>query len=128
MDGATAALKKKLDRLPKEAAEILVALDRGDGTISGVPHYSLIEARAHELAQRLSREIQARQRENLVLGRTETAPSPKCRVRGELDLKTRTVTSIDGPVAVQELEGYCPDCRRTFYPPTERRLGLMPAN
>jgi hypothetical protein len=38
-----------------------VARDRADGTIVGVPHYALIEARAHELGRKLSREIQARQ-------------------------------------------------------------------
>ena len=49
MDGATAALKEKLNQLLKEAAHVSVALDRADGTISGVPHYSVIEVRAHEL-------------------------------------------------------------------------------
>ena len=116
MDGATAVLKEKLNRLLIEAAQVSVALDRADGTISGVPHYSMIEVRAHELGQQLSCEIQARQRGKLVAGRTATAPCPKCRARCELDLKKRTVTSIDGPVEVQELEGYCPDCRRTFFP------------
>ncbi len=68
MDRATAALKEKLDRLLEEAAEVSVALDRADGTISGVPHYSMIEARAHELGQQLSREIQARQMGELSRG------------------------------------------------------------
>ena len=45
MDGATVALKEKLSRLLKEAAQVSVALDRADGTITGVPHYSVIEAR-----------------------------------------------------------------------------------
>ena len=49
MDGATAALKEKLDRLLREAAQVSAALDRADGTVRGVPHYSLIEAQAHEL-------------------------------------------------------------------------------
>jgi hypothetical protein len=116
MDGATAALKEKLDRLLREAAEVSVALDRADGTISGVPHYSMIEARAHKLGQQLSREIQARQMGELVAGRMATAPRPKCRARGELNFKKRTVTSIDGPVEVQELQGYCPACRQVFFP------------
>jgi imidazoleglycerol phosphate dehydratase HisB len=123
MEGATAALKAKLDRLLQEAAEVSVALDRAGGTITGVPHYSLIEARAHELGQQLSREIQARQIRELVRGRTATAPCPKCRARCELDLKNRTVTSIDGPVTMPELEGYCPDCRRAFFP-RQRTAGV----
>jgi hypothetical protein len=116
MDGATAALKEKLDRLLKEAAQVSVALDRADGTITGVPHYSVIEARAHQLGQQLSREIQTRQMGELSAGRMATAPCPKCRIRCELDFKRRKVTSIDGPVEVQELEGYCPACRRAFFP------------
>jgi len=116
MDEATAALKAKLHRLLNEAAQVSVALDRADGTISGVPHYSVIEARAHQLGQQLSREIQTRQMGELSAGRMATAPCPKCRIRCELDFKRRTVTSIDGPVEVQELEGYCPACRRAFFP------------
>ena len=45
MDGATAVLKEKLNLLLIEAAQVSVALDRADGTITGVPHYSVIEAR-----------------------------------------------------------------------------------
>jgi hypothetical protein len=116
MDGPTAVLKEKFDRLLKEAAEVSVALDRADGTITGVPHYSVIEARAHELGQQLSRAIQARQMGQLVTGRITAAPCPKCGARCELNLKKRTVTSIDGPVEVQELEGHCPVCRRAFFP------------
>ena len=116
MDGTTAALKEKLNRLLKEAAQVSVALDRADGSITGVPHYSAIEGRAHELGQQLSREVQARQMREVIAGRTATALCPQCRARCELNPKKRTVTSIDGPVEVQELEGYCPDCRRAFFP------------
>ena len=108
--------KEKLNRLLKEAAQVSVDLDRADGTITGVPHYSVIEARAHELGQQLSREIQARQMGKLVMGRMATAPCPKCRARCELNFKKRTVTSIDGPVEVQELQGYCSACRLAFFP------------
>jgi hypothetical protein len=45
MDGAITTLKEKLNQLLTEAAQISVALDRADGTITGVPHYSVIEAR-----------------------------------------------------------------------------------
>jgi uncharacterized protein with PIN domain len=116
MDGTTAALKEKLNRLLKEAAQVSVALDRADGTVSGVPHYSVIEARAHELGRQLSREIQVRQMGELVTGRPATALCPKCRARCELKPEGRIVTSIDGPVEVQELEAYCPVCRRAFFP------------
>jgi hypothetical protein len=116
MDGETAVLKGKLDRLLKEAAEVSVALGRSQGTISGVPHYSVIEARAHELGQQLSREIQRRQMGELVAGRVAKAPCPRCGTRCELNPKKRTVNSIDGPVEMQELEGHCLVCRRAFFP------------
>lgn len=116
MDGATTALKEKLNRLLKEGAEVSVALDRADGTIRGVPHYSVIEARAHELGRQLSRTIQVRQMGELVTGRMATAACPSCATRCQLKPKRRMVTSIDGPVEVQELEGHCPVCRRAFFP------------
>jgi predicted aconitase len=59
MDGTTIKLKEKLDQLLREAAEVSVTLDRVEGIIVGVPHYSVIESRAHELGQQLSRRIQA---------------------------------------------------------------------
>ena len=43
MDGTTTKLKEKLDQLLREAAEVSVVLDRVEGTIVGVPHYSVIE-------------------------------------------------------------------------------------
>ena len=49
MDKSASALKEKLARLLKEAADTAVELDRADGTVKDVPHYSVIEARAHEL-------------------------------------------------------------------------------
>jgi hypothetical protein len=116
MDGAMADLKEKLDRLIREAAEISVALDQADGTISGIPHYSNIEARAHERGRQLSREVQARHMQQLAKQRISHAACPKCGTRCELASSTREVNSIDGRVELEELEGYCPICRRAFFP------------
>jgi hypothetical protein len=116
MDRATTALKEKLNRLLEEAAEVSVALDRADGTVRVLPHYSVIEGRAHELGRLLSRTIQARQMAELVSGRMVTAACPSCATRCQLEPKPRTLTSIDGPVEVQELQGHCPVCRRAFFP------------
>src|SRR5262249_41469845 len=60
MNGSAAALKEELDRLLRQAAAVSVARDRAEGTLVGIPHYSVIEARAHELGRELSRRIQAR--------------------------------------------------------------------
>ena len=53
MDRQVDELQKKLKGLLTEAAEVSVALDRANGTIQGVPHYSVIELRAHDLGQQL---------------------------------------------------------------------------
>ena len=46
MDGERAELQAKLDRLLDQAAAVSVTLSRTDGTINGVPHYSVIEEHA----------------------------------------------------------------------------------
>lgn len=116
MDGRQAVLAEKLERLLKEAAEVSVALDRADGTIVGVPHYSVIESRAHDLGQQLSREIQRRQLGEVAAEAEATAKCPECGTRCELAVEKRRLTSIDGPVQAPEQQGYCPRCRRSFFP------------
>jgi len=116
MDGDTSRLRKKLDDLLREAAEVSVALDRADGTIQGVPHYSVIEGRAHELGQQLSRQIQQRQMAEIVAALVPKASCPGCGRRCELIPAKRPVTSVDGGIVLQELEGYCPNCRKAFFP------------
>jgi hypothetical protein len=116
MDGDPRVLRKKLDDLLREAAEVSVALDRADCTIRGVPHYSVIEGRAHELGCQLSRRVQERQMAEIVACQVSTAACPGCGRRCELVARKRRVTSGDGEVDLQELEGYCPSCRRAFFP------------
>jgi hypothetical protein len=117
MDGTAAKLKEKLDQLLREAAEVSVALDRADGTIVGVPHYSVIEARAHELGQELSRRIQTRQMGTIAAQTADTAKCPECGTRCQLVRKKRRISSIDGALMVEEPAGHCPTCRRGFFPP-----------
>ena len=116
MEGRVEELKSKLARLLKNAAEVSVALDRADGTIQGVPHYSVIESRAHELGCQLSREVQQRQMGEIAALAAPRAKCPTCGARCELAPKRRPVTSIDGTVDMQELHGYCTSCRRSFFP------------
>jgi hypothetical protein len=117
MDGNTIDLTEKLERLLREAAQVSVDLDRASGTIVGVPHYSVIEARAHELGQQLSREIQLRQMGAISAQAAASANCPDCGTRCDLVRKKRRVTSIDGPLTVEEPMGHCPTCRRGFFPP-----------
>jgi hypothetical protein len=117
MDGTATDLKKKLDQLLHQAAEVSVALDRAQGTIVGVPHYSVIERRAHELGQQLSRQVQELQMGVLATGQDSTARCPGCGARCEAVRKKRSVTSIDGPLSIEEPVSHCPACRRDFFPP-----------
>ena len=113
----TCRLKERLDRLLREAAEVETELSRADGTIKGVPHYSLIEGRAHELGKRLSREVQQRQMGELAASQAATAKCPLCGKAVPLQPRQRNVKSVDGDAALQELVGDCPRCRRLFFPP-----------
>lgn len=116
MDESTAALKEKLERLLREAAEVSVSLDRADGAMAGTPHYSVIEARAHQLGRQFSCQVQSRQMAEAAALRIPKAACPQCGTRCELLPSKRKVTSIDGPVEVQELQGRCPFCRKSFFP------------
>jgi hypothetical protein len=117
MDGTATTLKEKLDQLLREAAEVSVALDRVGGTIVGIPHYSVIEAGAHELGQQLSRQIQAQQMGELATHAHASAKCPECGTRCDTSRKKRQVTSIDGTLTVNEPIAHCPKCRRGFFPP-----------
>jgi hypothetical protein len=119
MDGATSTLKEKLQRLLWEAAEVSVALDRAEGAVQGAPHYSVIEARAHELGRRLSREIQMRRMSSVASTAADVVARPQCGGRRRALVKKRRVASIDGVVDLNEPVAHCPACRRDFFPPPD---------
>lgn len=123
MERQAVELQEKLTGLLREAAEVSVALDRLSGAIQGVPHYSVIELRAHELGRQLSREIQQRHMTTVVNHQVGRARCPACGAESELEPAERQVASIDGPLGLPELKGYCRKCRRSFFPP-EGAAGL----
>jgi hypothetical protein len=116
MEDRRKLLEEKLSRLLSEAAEVEVELSRAEGAIVGIPHYSVIESRAHHLGRQLSREVQQRQMAESAAVATPRATCPTCGTVCELVAKKRRVTSIDGPLPIQELKGHCPSCRRDFFP------------
>lgn len=117
MDTGTAAFEEKLNGLLRQAAEVTVELDRANATIRGVPHCSVIELRAHELGRQLSRTIQERQSAEVVAQQAVQGTCPTCGIACDLVSHRREkMTSIDGRFALQELKGYCPCCRRDFFP------------
>jgi hypothetical protein len=116
MDESTTSLREKFERLMQDAAAAAVALSRADGTIQGVPHYSVIEGHAHQLGRQLSREIQARQMAEVAVERSPKAKCPTCGMVCQLVPRKHSVTSVDGPLELQELKGHCSRCRRDFFP------------
>ena len=116
MDGRSERLRERLEQLLREAAEVSVTLDQAEGAVQGVPHYSVIEARAHELGRQLSCQIQTRHMGEVAASQSSVGQCPTCGTRCELTVNTRTVASIDGPVKLQELRGDCPCCRRSLFP------------
>lgn len=115
---STIKLKERLERLLREAAEVEVELSRADGTIKGIPHYSVIEARAHELGKQFSQQVQERQMNEVVASQPSTGKCPGCGTRCQLRSDKRDVKSVDGKTKLQELVGYCECCRRSFFPAT----------
>jgi hypothetical protein len=113
-----AQLKERLERSLREAAEIEAELSRADGTIRGVPHYSVIEGRAHELGKQLSQAVQQRQMNELTANQATTAKCPTCGARCPVDTTRRPLQSVDGTTQVAETRGYCAGCRRAFFPAT----------
>lgn len=116
MEDRQKLLKEKLSRLLSEVAEVEVELSRGEGAIVGIPHYSVIESRAHELGRQLSREVQQRQMTESAASASPRAKCPACGTVCELRPKKRPITSIDGSFPIQELKGHCSSCRRDFFP------------
>jgi hypothetical protein len=104
-----ALLRERLARSLRDAAEIEVELSRADGTIRGVPHYSVIEGRAHELGKQ-------RQMSELAAAQATTAKCPTCGTRCDMRPIKRPVQSVDGSIELTESQGFCTGCRRSFFP------------
>ena len=71
-----------------------------------MPHYSVIELRAHEIGRQVSRLVQQRQMGEVVAGRLARAKCPTCGTVCAATTPQREVTSIDGSVELLELK--CP--------------------
>jgi hypothetical protein len=82
-------LKERLDGLLREAAEVQLELSRADGSIQGIPHYSVIEGQAHELGRQLSREVQPR-----LFGRARLTLEKI----GDAEVSTNTIQRVVGDV------------------------------
>jgi hypothetical protein len=113
-------LRAKLESLLRQAARVEVELSRAEGVVHGIPHYSVIEGRAHELGRQLSCQAQQQQMNELTASHPTTAGCPGCGTRCELELRKRTMKTVDGEMELQELVGHCPCCRRDFFPDADK--------
>ena len=116
MDAARMGLRERKKQLLKELAEIQVQELRDDGVFDSTPHYSTIETAASELGKLVSREAQQQAGREV---RTECADEvvcPTCQARCPVRTKSREVTSVDGPVTIDEAVAKCSNCRRSFFP------------
>lgn len=114
------ANRRKREEKKKDLLRQLAELNCEELTEQGVflrtPHYSVIERMAVNLGRDLSREAQQRAaREVLAKFESETA-CPTCGAVCRVETRTRDVTSIDGPVTLDEATAHCETCRRSFFP------------
>ena len=116
MDERVTALRKRKEALVRELADVDVGLALAEGKLQGVPHYSKIEEAAHALGQELSCRVQERRMAEVVGRQGQQVRCPGCGKWVEGTVAGRVVKSVDGPVKLAELKGYCPSCRRAFFP------------
>jgi hypothetical protein len=116
MDDKIEALKEKLDRLMREAAETAADLQAAERGTRGPVHFSQIEASAHAVGCALSAGIQERVVREAVADVPQKLPCPDCGSICKVKFDRRTIHSSDGPVVVLEPEAHCRRCRRDFFP------------
>jgi hypothetical protein len=109
-------LREKLARLLLATARVSVKNDRLDGMIQGVPRDSIIELHSYEVGRPLNREIQRRHMAAFVNIQVGGARCPALGTSLALEPAQCPVTSIDGAVDLQELEGYCRTISPVFFP------------
>lgn len=116
MDGDRTVLEWEWEELLQKLASVGERLQRAERGSDEVPHYSEIEGVAHRMARRLSQAIQREAMLHVAEKIGGTADCPDCGRSCRLEIKTRTIESVDGPTEISEPVGECPDCQRSFFP------------
>jgi len=117
MDAKKKQLEEKRNFHLEQAASItaeIQTLELGNK----VPHFDDIEIPAHELGKKLSQAIQRECTQELAMKEPETACCPECNSQCDVEVKTRNVHSMDGPIELTEPVAHCRRCRRSFFPST----------
>lgn len=115
MDAQKDGRELEREKLMARLAELEVEEFRESGTFDSTPHFSTIEDAAHNLGQRVSRQVQERTSREIAC-KLSDAPCPTCGRTCQLTINRRTVKGIDGPIDLDEVLGECRHCRRSFFP------------
>ena len=116
MDAAQQAREAKKKELLAQLAELMIEEQVEQGVFLETPHYSIIERQAATLGRQLSRQAQQRGAREVAANCSSQVDCPGCQSACDVETKTRTVISIDGPVELTESVAHCCRCRRSFFP------------
>lgn len=116
MDAARQLREEERERLLNRLAELMIEDQVEEGVFLGTPHFSVIEATAVNLGNRLSRKAQERAAGEIAANCGPTARCPTCGQEREVTPQKRKVASTSGVLELIEAAAYCHSCRRSFFP------------
>jgi hypothetical protein len=116
MDAVKLEREEEVNGLLRRLSELLIGEQREQGVYQQTPHLCDLECASLALGQRLSRVSLARAVREVAAESDTHAVCPTCGAECLLTTSVRTVKSVSGPIDVTEPTGYCPACRRNFFP------------
>jgi len=116
MDAVKLEREEEVSALLRRLSELLIEEQREQGVYQETPHLCELECASLDLGRRLSRVSLERAVREAAAESDTHAACPACGVECLLTTSARTVKSVSGPIDVVEPEGYCPACRRRFFP------------
>jgi hypothetical protein len=116
MDAVELEREEEINGLLRRLSELLIEEQREQGVYQQTPHLCDLECASLALGQRLSRVSLARAVREVAAESDTHAACPTCGAGCPLTTSTRTVKSVSGSIDVVEPMGYCPACRRSFFP------------
>ena len=116
MDAVKLEREEEISELLRRLSELLIEEQREHGVYQQTPHLCDLECASLALGQRLSRVSLERAVREAAAESDTHADCPTCERECLLTMSARTVQSVSGPIDVIEPAGYCPACRRHFFP------------
>lgn len=116
MDASHADRNERKKQLLRELAQLEIEELWEEGVFDRTPHYSQFERAASELGKLLSQETQQQASREVLAECSDKVICPICQARCTVETRSREVTSVDGPLTIDEGMAYCSVCRRSFFP------------